>query len=364
MVSWRFDGKRERKYFPTRVDAEAKRKELLGKIAREGAEGVHFDAAARSEWFAAKRIVEPLGVSLIEAASFYAQQHRDKCVSTSWVEAEFAYRESLERSNRREWTIKNAKRFLAAFQTWAGAQTLGDFSEANVAAFLGRSDWSPKTVATYRAALSGFGSFAVRRGWLRENPVERITPPRLDRNTPEIFSIDEANRLLTAASQLECVDRATGKRDRGRIVRRLCLLLLAGLRPEEVDRLSPQNILPDAIRVNEGKLRGRRSVRIVPLSPAFRAWWDAFPGETCPPNFRKLYRRARELAGIDKVGTDIARHTWISARLSQIHDEARVAREAGNSPEIIYSNYFQLIPEAEAVQLGGYCPLDLCPITA
>ncbi|QYY36858.1 hypothetical protein [Ruficoccus sp. ZRK36] len=38
---------------------------------------------------------------------------------------------------------------------------------------------------------------------------------------------------------------------------------------------------------------------------------------------------------------DLPRHSFISYRLATIHDENKVAREAGNSPDIIFSNYHE-----------------------
>jgi hypothetical protein len=41
------------------------------------------------------------------------------------------------------------------------------------------------------------------------------------------------------------------------------------------------------------------------------------------------------------------RHSFISYRLAVLHDTARVALEAGNSPEVIFGHYRELVtPEA------------------
>ena len=72
VVSWRRKGKHKRWYFATRPDAEEKLQTLQQSMPNEGAEGVHFGAIARAEWYGANRILEPLGASVIEAARFYA----------------------------------------------------------------------------------------------------------------------------------------------------------------------------------------------------------------------------------------------------------------------------------------------------
>jgi hypothetical protein len=43
------------------------------------------------------------------------------------------------------------------------------------------------------------------------------------------------------------------------------------------------------------------------------------------------------------------RHSFISYRLATLHDTARVALEAGNSPQVIFGHYRELVtPEAAA----------------
>jgi hypothetical protein len=42
------------------------------------------------------------------------------------------------------------------------------------------------------------------------------------------------------------------------------------------------------------------------------------------------------------------RHSYISYRLAILHDTARVALEAGNSPEVIFAHYRELVTPEEA----------------
>jgi hypothetical protein len=42
------------------------------------------------------------------------------------------------------------------------------------------------------------------------------------------------------------------------------------------------------------------------------------------------------------------RHSFISYRLAVLHDTARVALEAGNSPDVIFAHYRELVTPEEA----------------
>jgi site-specific recombinase XerC len=346
-VSWRHKGKRDRYFYRTKPEAEEKKKKLIATIQHEGAEGVHFGAVARAEYAAAMKILRPHGASLIEAAQSFAKS-KDKSAGKDWSTAVFDLLESLERANRRAATIQNTKSRLAYFEAWAAINTLEDFTRETCEIFLSSGDWKPSTVASYRAALSKLGNHCHRRGWMAENPAANIAPPTLDRGNPIVYTIQEANRLLTVAATLK----------NGAILARLSLLLLCGLRPTEIDSLSPSDFRPDGVRVGTGKKRGRRSVRFVRASDAFRAWWEISDKNLTPPNFRKIYEASRGIAGVAKRGTKLERHTWISAKLAVSEDENATAREAGNSPEVIYNDYFQLIDRDEAGRLGAYSDLD------
>ena len=367
LVSWRHQGKRERYYFKTEEEAIEKRNALIKTIHVEGAEGVQFGAVARAEYAACSKILAPLGVSLIEAVQTYARSLKSNAASKKWTEAVFDLKESLEMANRRPKTITNTETRLRMFAEFIEPETLADFNQDNCERFLASGNWKPSTVAALRAALSKLGNHSVMRKWIRENPVENIGSPTLDPGHPEVYTIDEANRLLTVAahqwSELRTQKKIPGQKqkrefDQGRILGRMALLLLLGLRPTEIDSLKPSDFRKDGVRVGTGKLRGRRSVRFVLYTPSFLAWWNVSTKETCPSNFRKLYEAAKEAANIEKHGTKIERHTRISALLATSEDENYTARQAGNSPDVIYNNYFQLLDKAEAAQLGAYCPLD------
>jgi len=51
------------------------------------------------------------------------------------------------------------------------------------------------------------------------------------------------------------------------------------------------------------------------------------------------------------------RHTYISARVAECADVSRVADEAGNSPQVIRTNYLKRIRPAAAVEWFGIMPV-------
>lgn len=338
-------GKRLRKHFKRKQDAEAYAADLNKQARHEGTEGLLFGAAARAEYMAAKELLEGSGVGLVEAVRQWAGKHGNRGGRVEWSGAVLEFLEEKERGNRAAKTIANIKHRLSLFERFSGAKLLRDVTESEVRAFLAQSHFSARTRASYRIALHGFCAWAVRRRYLRENPVRFVEAPILDKGRARILSGVQVGRLLAVSAGIAG----------GRIVPRVALLALAGIRPGEVDQLRPENILPDGIRVAAGKIRGRRAVRIVPLSDALRGWLELYGTDFKPSNFRRLLDRAIDEAGLRREWQqDILRHTWISHRLAEVSDESRVAREAGNSPGVIFADYFQLVTAEEGRAYGRF----------
>jgi hypothetical protein len=89
-------------------------------------------------------------------------------------------------------------------------------------------------------------------------------------------------------------------------------------------------------------------VRVVPIEPALLSWLKWAKEKDLPlVNPSSDSRKIREVVEWQE---DICRHSRISYRLAMVGDEVRVAREAGNSPDVIYRHYFQLKSRIEAVR--------------
>jgi hypothetical protein len=73
---------------------------------------------------------------------------------------------------------------------------------------------------------------------------------------------------------------------------------------------------------------------------------------------RSAFNRA--LAGTTlKLQHNGFRHSYITCRVAHINDTARVALECGNSPEVIFAHYRELVaPEEAAAWFGTLPPTD------
>jgi len=140
---------------------------------------------------------------------------------------------------------------------------------------------------------------------------------------------------------------------------------LAGLRTQELLRLDWADLWrrPGYIEVGKAKAKTRQR-RLVPILPALAAWLDPWRQFKQGPiwtfheiTFHDHLRQVAEAAGVERKDNAL-RHTFISVRLAETHNENQVAQEAGTSPSLIHRNYRQLVTLAEAKEWFGVMPLE------
>ena len=216
--------------------------------------------------------------------------------------------------------------------------------------------------------INSLFKFAVRRKYLPKDALDEmaaIEKPEEDITEIEIFSPDEMNEILRAA--------------RPEITAWLAIAGFAGLRTAELQRLDWQdiNLAEGHIEVTAAKSK-TASRRLVPITDNLLAWITPHARTagrvTGYENMSKQIgwlvqdinaereKQAKE-KGIDpkdsirfKWKRNALRHSFISYRLAAIKNTAEVALEAGNSPQMIFKHYRQLVTEAEAKKWFSVVP--------
>ncbi|MCX6911361.1 MAG: tyrosine-type recombinase/integrase [Verrucomicrobia bacterium] len=192
-----------------------------------------------------------------------------------------------------------------------------------------------------RAVLVSAFEFAKSRGYLpqdRETVAARAVRVRVKTGEVEIFTPAEMSALLKAA------DADT-----------LPLLALggfAGLRTAEIGRLQWKDIdlIHGLITVSAAKAK-TASRRIIPIQQNLSRWlqpWANASGPVFrPKDATKEQKKVSKAAGVAWKHNAL-RHSFGSYRLADIKNAAEVALEMGNSPQMIFQHYRELVKPADA----------------
>ncbi|GEM_PF-3616501 len=288
------------------------------------------DAAAFAE---AKTILQGTGAGLIEAARFYVQ-HRPPAGVAKVAELAQQFLESREdRSKRYRWTLHH---YMIRITEHFGQRGIGEISTQDIERALDGVGGA-RTRNNYRAAWTTLFRFAQSRGFLPEGKTapERVTRARIRHGEKSVIPPEWFWRLYEMAPDDQC---------------RVWLLLggLAGIRSAEIERITPNSLHWDTgwIALDETQTKGHAQLltgrpRLIPLRPELASKLEPLMSKLSlliegRPQHR-MEPIARALLG--RWPRNGLRDSYISYRVAEIGDVARVADECGNSPQEIYRSY-------------------------
>jgi len=364
--------------------------------------GAPLELAASEYASAVKRLG---AVSLSQAVDFYLKRHPTTLVSkmVGEVAEEMVKLKRADRLSERyvKQLEYDLKRFTSCFHG-----RLCDVRGTDVDAWLRDLGVGPRTRNNMRNSVQALFKFAVARKYLPKDHDEMDAVPVAKDNGGEIeiFTRKEMVEILAHADQ--------------RIIPFLALGAFAGIRHAEIQRLEWRDIQFDAgiieIRAAKAKTASRRTVPILDnlrawlllhrqeagpvcayldmgseieslvrtINEARRAAWAKAKGvndeqlkraeKQARQNLAKVSGKPRHRGEIPP-GAETAqiegwpafawkhnalRHSFISYRVADIQNVAQVALEAGNSPQMIFQHYRELVRPAEAKAWFAIAPKD------
>lgn len=195
-----------------------------------------------------------------------------------------------------------------------------------------------------RAILHSIFAYGMRQEWCDSNPVARIEVPMAEEKPVAPLSTDDVARL-----------NATAQGRRFRDMRfSLSLLLYSGVRPAEVERISPEDVCWEErqviIRPQKSKTGGGR---VVPLR--------ALPGlrrQDCrvPRNWQNRWLALRRAAGFTHWVPDVCRHTFASYHAAHFRNLPELQLEMGHRDlSLLRSRYMAPASRKAARQFWKNC---------
>lgn len=233
------------------------------------------------------------------------------------------------------------------------------------------TDWaeshSPFSDASWNAWLGTFGGFfkwAAKTYKLASNPSAGLEKREVEESEIGFLHAEDVEKLLRAAEEVAPEYAAA-----------VAILFFAGLRPAEL--VGQYEGLGEGVRGgldwdyvdvdDEIFIAGRdtknRRQRQVPISDNLRAWLDAYGGDkrgrlVPNPQAWKVARKAIvEAAGVDWP-QDYARHTYASMHYAFHKDRARLEASMGHDPasRVLEANYKRPVRKSEAERFWSIMP--------
>jgi integrase len=206
----------------------------------------------------------------------------------------------------------------------------------------------------YRTTLGNFLKFAKEEGYLPEvwnefDKVKALASSEDEDNEPiEIWTREEMVKLLTVTPE--------------NFIPFMVLGAFAGLRTKELQTQDWKDINLDEGILHVSKAKRRTpSRRVVHLSPNLVEWLRNHAkkaGRVCPikQTSNKLYRLSKA-AGL-KRRHNALRHSFISYHVALHKNPDGTALEAGNSREVIFKRYREVVSQAKAREWFAIMPAD------
>ena len=200
-----------------------------------------------------------------------------------------------------------------------------------------------------RAVLVSAFEFAKQRGYLpRDRETAAMLSARVKVKTGEvdIFTPAEMLALLKVADDDALPLIALGG--------------FAGLRTAEIARLEWKDVdfKQGIITVSAAKSK-TASRRIIPIQDNLAQWlapWTSARGPVfLPKDATKVEKRVAEAAKVAWKHNGL-RHSFGSYRLAQIKNAAEVSLEMGNSPQMIFKHYRELVTPRDAAAWWAIAP--------
>ncbi len=177
---------------------------------------------------------------------------------------------------------------------------------------------SPSRFVKARANLSGVYTVAYRQGWCAENPVKRIDVPALQERVIEPLPLDAVENLMRTAqhpAHRDCLPA-------------VALMLYSGVRPDELRRLSWQDVDWDEgelyLAARHSKTGGGRHIPLcrplLSLLKRERVRYEGGAGAICPPRWKQRWQYLRQVAGYKHWVPDILRHSYASYHAKMYRD--------------------------------------------
>lgn len=356
-------GKRTRRTFEKKKIADLERTRLLQGKKIWGAQATQLTPAVAQDAAEANALLRDFDMSLREVAKHWLEwkEAHEKSLPVSDLWKEHKQRKSSSISDA---YAKDLEKYGDPVMQEIGEVQVSDLSarqlEQAILRFFKTARQFSNAARTIRPAFS----FAVRRGYCQQNPFDRIEPRKVPSRNIQILSLAEVKAAFNACQDWRTDENVplSYRLDCRDCVPAVALMLFAGIRPKEIERLQWEDIHFDHASIRVGAhVAKTRSTRIVPIENNLRLWLEETPkiertGSIVPPNWKAKIKAIRSIGGFSHY-QDVLRHSFASYHLAAKVDLNSLQEAMGHStPEMVLKHYRALVSKKDAIAFWSICP--------
>jgi len=333
------NGKRVRRFFEKKAEAETFAQQINVKAENLGARATHIDPRLHVMAVECHDQLAPFGKTIADATAFYKEHLESISRSCTVDELVAGFLQNKEYDGKRKKYLSDLRSRLGRFQKSFGPHTVATLTTSDCDDWLRALRLSAQSRNNYRRVLSTFFAYAHSRGYCAENPITKTAKAKTTFKPVEVLTPEQTRRLLESADPdvLPC----------------LAIGAFAGLRPAEISRLDWSEVKLDRgfIEVTASKSK-TASRRLVTIQPNLKAWLEPLArkeGAVERPNFRKKVDAARARAGLTQWPANALRHGFASYWLGKFENAAALALLLGHTTTAtLFAHYREVVSPEEA----------------
>lgn len=350
-VTWMGENGRQRAAFTDEIQAHQRAEEIIDDFRKGVSLRNNITSTQAVRLAEYEQLLAQHNVSLGDAVRYYVSHLKEKAqTKRDALDAVHEYLASFDVQSSRSRNYSTVRSICLAFGRAFG-KTLDSISLRELDTYLKGVSDSGRTRNNHLGALKTFFKWAQKWGYTPagEMPIDKIDSFRKTDVKIETFSCEEMRKLLALANE--------------ELLPALVIGAFAGVRTAEISRLRWEDIRLDekVIMLDSDKTKTKRR-RMPLISDNLAAWLTKLKGEKTglvrqgETKFHKDRNALCKAAGVVWKDNGL-RKSYISYRMAQPDaDAAKVAKQCGNSADMVEEYYKGLVTPREAEEWFAIYP--------
>ena len=359
VVNYREDGKRKRKFFEAKAEAQNFADEKNIDLINKGRDHAEFPEALRIMAQECADRLKMFGKTIADATGYFIthlEAIERSCTVAALVDEAIAAKKKACGKRQRpasEDYIHDLDVRLGRFAKDFGERIVATVTSLEIDDWLsslkdkGGENLSPQSRGNYARVLGVAFAYAVKRRYAPVNPMKEIQKPTSD-SKPGILTVEQTAALLEAASP--------------EILPYIAIGAFAGLRAKEIQRLDWRDISFDEneIAVSSESKTGERHVDMLPNLCEWLLLYRKHSGAVMPNNFRKRFDQTREAAGIEPWPDNALRHSFGTYHLKHFGNDALTRLQMGHwrDSTVLFAHYRRAVTRRNAERYWNIKPVE------